>query len=171
MFIFHPFRYGVAGKKEFWITSVGLLVCNELVAFIIGFLNAFMRNLAVRLNVDLGTVTSVVMPILALLVAVYLLILQVSIRVRRLHDAGYSGWWVILVQACIYVLQAVFTYAFVYQSQSHATFLGVNSAYWLNDMIVFGLHLVAVTILGLFPTKLTNNPYPDKALRRNESEV
>ncbi|MFH4354824.1 MAG: DUF805 domain-containing protein [Neisseriaceae bacterium] len=170
MFIFHPFRYGIASKKEFWVTSLWLLLFTELVAFFMGpFCNEFMKAFAAEGDIGPRAASFFMLVLVILLALAYLYVLQVSIRVKRLHDAGYSGWWVILVQVVIYVLQTLLGKTFIHQDQVVVSALSLSTIL-LSGLILLGVNLIAIVVLGFLPTKTTNNPYRDKALRRSKSE-
>ncbi|MFH4416152.1 MAG: DUF805 domain-containing protein [Neisseriaceae bacterium] len=151
MFIFHPFRYGIASKKEFWITALGLLLFVVLsVCFLAFFVEAPIRNLAIRAGMG-SDAANIIGSIPMVLISSYAMILRVSIEVRRLHDAGYSGWWVVLLHVFLVALQVVLAHS-LHHSQEHM------------------IPLSGFAILGVLPTKLTNNPYREKALSRSKDE-
>ena len=70
---------GRARRKEYWI----FFLINFLIAFGIGFVSAILSDV----------------PALGLASPIYtlaLLIPGIAVGVRRMHDIGRSGWWILL---------------------------------------------------------------------------
>jgi len=82
---------GRARRKEYWMFAL----FNIIISFVIGFVAGLLASLAgVR---ALGQ--------LSLLYSLAILVPSIAVGVRRMHDTGHSGWWLLcpivnLVFAC-----------------------------------------------------------------------
>ncbi len=86
---------GRASRSEFWWVRLFLVVLSVVVALpaslIVG-LTSERRFNGTLVYSPVGIAATVV----AILIAVALLIPEVALTVRRLHDANYSGWYYLL---------------------------------------------------------------------------
>ncbi len=73
---------GRARRKEYWY----FILCNFLLSFAIAFVDAMTGNI----NAETG------MGMFSMVYAVLMLVPSIAVGVRRLHDTGRSGWWVLL---------------------------------------------------------------------------
>jgi len=73
---------GRARRKEYWY----FILCNFLLSFVIAFVDAMTGNI----NAETG------MGLFSMVYAVLMLVPSIAVGVRRLHDTGRSGWWVLL---------------------------------------------------------------------------
>lgn len=83
-----PFRKyaifsGRAGRPEYWVFSIANAVISVLLTFVDGLIG----------TVDAGTGVGA----LGLVFNLIILIPSIAVTVRRLHDTGRSGWWLLLV--------------------------------------------------------------------------
>ncbi|HTS25967.1 MAG TPA: DUF805 domain-containing protein [Bryobacteraceae bacterium] len=82
---------GRARRKEYWMFAL----FNIIISFVIGFVAGLLASLA---GVPaLGQ--------LSLLYSLAILVPSIAVGVRRMHDTGHSGWWLLcpivnLVFAC-----------------------------------------------------------------------
>lgn len=72
---------GRARRKEYWM----FFLFNLIVAFILGFMEGF---IGAALHIDLSFLT--------ILYTFAVLIPGIAVSVRRMHDIGRSGWWILL---------------------------------------------------------------------------
>ena len=72
---------GRARRKEFWM----FVLCNAIVAAILGALDSV---IGVKIANSIG--------ILVLIYDLAILLPSLGVCVRRLHDIGKSGWWLLL---------------------------------------------------------------------------
>ena len=72
---------GRARRKEFWM----FILCNAIVAAILGALDSV---IGVKIANSIG--------ILVLIYDLAILLPSLGVCVRRLHDIGKSGWWVLI---------------------------------------------------------------------------
>jgi uncharacterized membrane protein YhaH (DUF805 family) len=71
----HYFDFqGVASRKEYWM----FFLFNVIIAFVIGFVAGLIR-----------------IPVISTLYSLAVLLPGIGIAVRRMHDIGKSGWWVL----------------------------------------------------------------------------
>jgi len=73
---------GRAQRKEYWY----FILCNFLLSFAVGNVETVTGNV----NAETG------MGMISMFYAVLMLMPSISVGVRRLHDTGRSGWWMLL---------------------------------------------------------------------------
>lgn len=71
---------GCATRKQYWL----FVLCNLIVSFILGMI------------LGITGISSDVAFIVNSIYSLALLLPSLGIAVRRLHDAGFSGWWILL---------------------------------------------------------------------------
>lgn len=74
---------GRARRKEYWM----FLLFNFIVAFVIGFVLGFIGGI-----LGIGTALSDPASVIYVLAV---LIPGIAVGVRRMHDIGRSGWWIL----------------------------------------------------------------------------
>lgn len=74
---------GRATRKEYWM----FFLINTAISIILLFLD----NVTGTYSVELG------MGVLSGIYALILIVPSISIAVRRLHDSGKSGWWLLIL--------------------------------------------------------------------------
>lgn len=75
---------GRARRKEYWM----FFLFNLVVAFVIGFVLGFIGGV-------LGIGTALSDPA-STIYALAILVPSIAVAVRRMHDTGRSGWWILL---------------------------------------------------------------------------
>jgi uncharacterized membrane protein YhaH (DUF805 family) len=75
---------GRARRKEYWMFVLVYLLISIVIGFVLGLIGGIL---------GLGSTLS---DIVSLIVALGLLIPSISVGVRRLHDIGRSGWWILV---------------------------------------------------------------------------
>lgn len=76
---------GRARRKEYWM----FILINMLISIAIGFVAGFVGGaLGLSSNMSMA---------LALLYSVAVFVPSLAVSVRRLHDTGRSGWWLLIV--------------------------------------------------------------------------
>jgi uncharacterized membrane protein YhaH (DUF805 family) len=75
---------GRARRKEYWM----FFLLNMIVSFVIGFILGFIGGVTGS-GTSLSTYASVVY-------GLFILIPGLAVGVRRMHDGGRSGWWLLL---------------------------------------------------------------------------
>jgi uncharacterized membrane protein YhaH (DUF805 family) len=73
---------GRARRKEYWMFVLVAVVAGIVLAFIDGMLGIYSENAGIGL--------------LGGLFAISILIQCIAVGVRRLHDTGRSGWWLLV---------------------------------------------------------------------------
>ena len=73
---------GRARRKEYWF----FVLFNIIIAFVLGFIDGLMGNV----HAESG------MGLLGGLYALAVLLPGIGVSVRRLHDTGRTGWWLLL---------------------------------------------------------------------------
>ncbi|MFS1475077.1 DUF805 domain-containing protein [Vibrio lentus] len=75
---------GRSRRKEYWMFFLFNIIIGLLLGFILGFIDAFLFGY----NAYSSTVTT--------LYSIFILIPSIAVAVRRVHDTGHSGWWVLV---------------------------------------------------------------------------
>ena len=90
---------GRARRQEYWM----FVLINLIVTFALGFISGIIG----------GNVGSSGYSVLVLLYSLIVLLPSVAVGVRRLHDTGRSGWWLLI--ALIPLLGAIILIVFMVQ--------------------------------------------------------
>lgn len=85
-------------RKEYWMFTLVSLI----ISFVLGFIDGFA---GLELAEDVG--------ILGTIYGLLILIPGLSLAVRRLHDVGKSGWWILI--ALIPIIGAIILLVFAVQ--------------------------------------------------------
>ena len=72
---------GRARRKEYWMFVLANIIIGVIAGFIAGILGSF-----------LGMIVN----IMVVLYTLAILIPSIAVGVRRLHDTGRSGWWILI---------------------------------------------------------------------------
>ncbi|MFI7586399.1 DUF805 domain-containing protein [Spongisporangium articulatum] len=83
---------GRARRSEFWWFGLFYLLVTWGLFIVAALLGAG----AMALDDTLGTAVLVVALIVAIVVMIGLIVPSLAVQVRRLHDTGRSGWWLLL---------------------------------------------------------------------------
>lgn len=95
---------GRARRKEYWM----FMLFNILISFAIGFIEGFLGSSGV----------------IGLIYALAVLVPSIAVAIRRLHDTGRSGWWVLL--GLVPVLGIILLIFLVLDSQPNDNEYGPN---------------------------------------------
>lgn len=95
---------GRARRKEYWM----FMLFNILISFAIGFIEGFLGSPGV----------------IGLIYALAVLVPSIAVTIRRLHDTGRSGWWVLL--GLVPVLGIILLIFMVLDSQPNDNEYGPN---------------------------------------------
>ena len=108
---------GRASRSEYWFYALFYLI----IAIVVGMLDTFLINPmlgATPLEAGEGGILQIVL-------ALALLIPSIAIGIRRLHDIGKSGWWLLI--GLIPIIGAlVLIYFYVTDSQAGSNQFGEN---------------------------------------------
>jgi uncharacterized membrane protein YhaH (DUF805 family) len=74
---------GRARRKEYWM----FFLFNIIIAFVIGFVTGFVGG-ALGIGTTISNFASVIY-------SLAVLIPGIAVAVRRMHDIGRSGWWIL----------------------------------------------------------------------------
>lgn len=147
----HPFRYGVANRREFWWCEFSALLFCVLMIFVpfIFFPSILSADRSAGNHFLLLVI--IFIAIAAFIILVWNIIMSIAVEVRRLHDIGYSGWWVMVIR-----------------------FLGVVADFLIygdrannhiaNVFIIFitVLSIIYLILIGSWKSKTLENPYLEK---------
>ena len=78
---------GRARRKEYWVFTLVNIIITIVIGFVLGFFGSFF------LGAETGTALS------GLGTSVYglaVFVPNIAVAVRRMHDIGRSGWWILL---------------------------------------------------------------------------
>ena len=76
---------GRTNRKNFWLAFLGIVILSFVVSFVLTFVGGL-----------LGDTASSIASILVFIYELAIIIPCLAIEVRRLHDIGKSGWWILL---------------------------------------------------------------------------
>lgn len=82
---------GRASRSEFWWWILFVWIINVILAFLINLVTPSSGDTS-----SLGLLGNVAL----LIVSVIFFLATLAVAVRRLHDTGRSGWWVLLYWVC-----------------------------------------------------------------------
>lgn len=99
---------GRASRKEYWL----FCLWNLIIGFVIGFVLGLTGNL------------NAVLPAAIIYLAIFI-IPSVAVTVRRLHDIGRSGWW-LLILFVPYIGPIILITFYCFDSQSGDNKYGPN---------------------------------------------
>ena len=101
---------GRARRKEYWM----FVLVNVIITFVLGFIDGIVGT---TLGNDMG--------LLSTLYTVAVLLPSLAVGVRRLHDTGRSGWWLLI--ALVPIIGAIVLLVFwVQDSQAGDNQYGPN---------------------------------------------
>ncbi|MCE5360789.1 MAG: DUF805 domain-containing protein [Acidithiobacillus sp.] len=84
---------GRTHRAEFWWYVLATVIISFILAFIGGFLVGFSATLS---HGDMGSTWNYIFYAPFVLFMIALIIPNLAIEVRRLHDINLSGWWILL---------------------------------------------------------------------------
>ncbi len=76
---------GRTNRKDFWLAALGCFLLVFVCSFVLGFIGGLLGD----------TATNIAM-VLVYILELAVLIPGLAIEVRRLHDIGKSGWWLLI---------------------------------------------------------------------------
>ena len=85
--------HGRAPRHEFWWWTLALIIAN----FIAVFIDMSLLNSNVQIVAEPGRVEMSDEGPLAAILSLATLLPSISVAVRRLHDVGKSGWWLLVM--------------------------------------------------------------------------
>lgn len=109
---------GRASRSEFWY----FMLFYFILSFIVGMIDALVLNPMLGMTPEEEAQGG----ILQIIVALALLVPSIALSIRRLHDTGKSGWWLLIVLIPI-VGALVLLYFYVVDSESGMNRFGMNS--------------------------------------------
>ena len=117
--ILHIFSFkGRARRLEFWTINIGFGILSILVFFL-------------GMYLDTSRIVTGIEPVIfAFIILILFECLRLPVAVRRLHDIGKSGWWMIVLilvsMIPYYIGEAICIYVFTRDSQPGANIYGPN---------------------------------------------
>ncbi len=87
---------GRARRKEYWMFAL----FNILISFLLGFLEQ-----------RFGLVTEMGFGMISLVYTIAIFLPSLAVGVRRLHDTGRSGWWMLIVLVPLFGAIALLVFA------------------------------------------------------------
>lgn len=145
----HPLRYGIAQRREFWwcflvsflLSSVSYIA---LMYIYVNYTTLFLSHPYITFAV--GGLFSIVL--------LWTTIMWFATKIRRIHDLGYSGWWVVVVNVLLYMISL---------SSQYLNYISFTS---LASVLVVLTLIISVTfflLLGLCKSKTEHNARAEKA--------
>jgi len=87
---------GRLSRKNYLLALLMVPIIVVVSLFIVLLITAITLNLAWDIGLDLGSITTLLRSVSLILIFILSNIFILSFHIRRLHDMGKSGWWVIL---------------------------------------------------------------------------
>jgi uncharacterized membrane protein YhaH (DUF805 family) len=87
---------GRATRQQFWMFVLWYMILGFAVMATIGILQIILIAVLFDGNSIAPVILSAVLGLFFLCVVLYILIPQIALQVRRLHDVNMSGWWCLL---------------------------------------------------------------------------
>ena len=87
---------GRLSRKNYLLALLMVPIMVIISLFIVLLITAIALSLARDIGLDLGFITILLRSVSLVLIVVLSIIFVLSFHIRRLHDMGKSGWWVIL---------------------------------------------------------------------------
>ena len=137
----HPLRYGIAQRREFWWCFLVSVLLSSVSYIALAYIYVNYSTLSLfhpYITFAVGGIFTVVL--------IWTTIMWFATKIRRIHDLGYSGWWVVVVSVLLYVTSL--------GSESLASFLAILT---LIISVTFFL------LLGLCKSKTEHNARAEKA--------
>ena len=153
----HPFRYGIANRREFWWCEVALF-SSLLVIFSPWILFPSILPADKGAGNDFLLLAIIFTIILSFIMLIWNIITNLAIEVRRLHDVGYSGWWALVIR----FLGSVVNFL-VYEEMTNNQFVNI----FIIFVTVFGI--IYLILIGFWRSKTFGNPYLEKAQLRKRA--
>lgn len=104
---------GRARRREYWMFAL----FNIIISFVLGLISGLIQG--TQEVESFGIVDGI-----ALLYGLFILLPSLAVSIRRLHDTGRSGWWVLI--ALVPVASLLLLYYFVQDSQAGENEYGAN---------------------------------------------
>ena len=76
---------GRTNRKNFWLAVLGVVLLSFVISFVLGFVGGL-----------LGDTATNIASILVFIWELAIIIPCLAIEIRRLHDIGKSGWWILI---------------------------------------------------------------------------
>ncbi|RIY32772.1 hypothetical protein CJP74_03485 [Psittacicella melopsittaci] len=147
-------KWGHAERRtEFWTFTLAALVLNVVIFAVLSWLlqtahaadNRFFEVTFLIITVAYG---------------LYFAVVYLGSLVRRLHDAGFSGMWILFSYVVIYGIYIVISMLESMLNKDLLSSQAVQTFVTLISVLIFA----ATFIMALFPTKREDNPYRKKPL-------
>lgn len=149
----HPFRYGIATRQEYWCVWLVSFVISFVLGFVVGFVKSFVIAAGYHyLSHDDVAMISFTANFLLFLTTIWSCVVIWALQVRRLHDIGFSGWWILFPPIFIFVI--IISIEFIFGPH-----LGFNGGLQVGAVIA----LAWAILLGIISSKIENNPRAQKA--------
>ncbi len=142
---------GVATRAEFWYF--------QLFVFLIGIVISTFETMAFPLSPEASFQDTLLASPVSLLVSLALLPHQIALQVRRFHDAGFSGKWVLLyLPALFFVALTLGAYLAVESQGQLGTINGMLNiaGYAYPTLMILGGVQIFFLIVMLQPSKPAN---------------
>lgn len=150
---------GRATRREFW----SYYLFSWLVAFALNLLGSIGEVITPDGNEAVPLPVAIVLMVVGLLLLLFqlsLILANLAVAVRRLHDTGHSGWWAVAPLACLLLLiPGVFLAG---SAHDPGMMVGIFALVAALGILGFGLYLL---IQMLMPSQCGPNKYGPSLLR------
>ena len=145
----HPLRYGIAQRREFWWCFLVSVLLSSVSYIALAYIYVNYSTLSLfhpYITFAVGGIFTVVL--------IWTTIMWFATKIRRIHDLGYSGWWVVVVNVLLYMISL---------SSQYLNYISFTS---LASVLVVLTLIISVTfflLLGLCKSKTEHNARAEKA--------
>lgn len=145
----HPLRYGIAQRREFWWCFLVSVLLSSVSYIVLAYIYVNYSTLSLFHPYITFAISG-----FFIVVLIWTTIMWFATKIRRIHDLGYSGWWVVVVSVLLYATSL----GSEYSNYISLTFLaGVLAIITLIISVTFFL------LLGLCKSKTEHNARVEKA--------
>lgn len=98
---------GRASRREYWSYTLIIKPCLVVASFIASFVGTFIGALVLAYGFSsyyYGSEIAIAWGFFALILMLIVSLHGLSVSVRRMHDVGKSGWWVLVPFASFFLL-------------------------------------------------------------------
>ncbi|MBQ4520012.1 MAG: DUF805 domain-containing protein [Bacteroidaceae bacterium] len=134
---------GRASRSEFWGWILGVFLVILALSFLGSFLSHFLRDAPFSFPKPLVITGRVLFGAFLFVAYIYVLVRTYALQTRRLHDIGWSGWWVFAdyIFGCIVLIGGMAIGVYIVKNGGLENF---------KPSIIMSLLIILLTLLNWF---------------------
>ena len=145
----HPLRYGIAQRREFWWCFLVSVLLSSVSYIALAYIYVNYSTLSLfhpYITFAVGGIFTVVL--------IWTTIMWFATKIRRIHDLGYSGWWVVVVNVLLYMISL---------SSQYLNYISFTSLASVSVVLTLIISVTFFLLLGLCKSKTEHNARAEKA--------